>query len=68
MERIRWQVLCKFAALPTNDDVKKMCDSDYLYCYIHMLLDSEDGPCDSIEIGFNTEYDFKNYIEKGEKK
>lgn len=59
-------MLREFSALPTNEDAKKMCDSDYLYCYAHMLLDDEEISGESIETGFNTHFDFKNYIKTGD--
>lgn len=35
-------MLKRFAALPTEERVKAMCERDYLWCALHLLLDEEE--------------------------
>lgn len=37
-----------------------MCEGDYIYCYIHMLLDDEP---EGIEEGINENFDENKFIE-----
>ena len=41
MERLKWQVLRAFHALPTEPRVQAMLDRDYVWCAAHMILDEE---------------------------
>lgn len=49
-----------FGSLPTSDEAKKMCEGDYIYCYIHMLLD---GETEGIEEGINENFNKDKFIE-----
>jgi|GEM_PF-4574124 len=52
---MRWRVLRAFQRLPTDDGVEKMGEGDYLYCYLNLLLDEEDGGFE--EGGYNADFD-----------
>lgn len=41
-ERLKWQVLKAFHALPTEARVREMTQGDYLYCILNILLDAEE--------------------------
>lgn len=38
---MRWNILKQFNKLPNEPSVRDMSEFDYLYCYIHMLLDND---------------------------
>lgn len=52
-QRIRWKVLKEFNVLPTSKEAKEMCDGDYLYCYINMMLDDEEYEDYEFEVNEN---------------
>lgn len=55
-EQVRWSVLKKFNKLPSDLSVKNMSEYDYIYCYIHMLLDNENSYTEgSSNISFDAE-------------
>lgn len=39
--------------LPTSKEAKEMCDGDYLYCYINMMLDAEEYEDYEFEVNEN---------------
>ncbi len=39
--------------LPTSKEAKEMCDGDYLYCYINMMLDDEEYEDYEFEVNEN---------------
>ena len=41
-ERLRWRVLQRFGALPTEERAKQMKARDYLWCALHLALDREE--------------------------
>ena len=59
-QRICYEVLKGFGSLPTSYDARNMCEGDYIYCYIHMLLDEEP---EGIEEGINENFDENKFIE-----
>lgn len=40
-ERLKWHVLQRFHALPSEERAKEMTEGDYLYCLLHEWLDYE---------------------------
>lgn len=42
MQRLRWKVLRRFGALPTERRAREMKDRDYLWCLVNELLDQEE--------------------------
>lgn len=45
--------------MPTSKEAKDMCDGDYIYCYINMLLDDEED--ESLEFEVNANFDIKKF-------
>lgn len=62
-ERVYWEVLKEFNTLPTSEDARKMCEGDYVYCYIHMLLDSENKYS---EEGINTNFSEDEFMKRSD--
>ena len=62
MERIRWKVLSRFHALPNSRAARRMGDGDFLYCWIHMLLDWEEEDDDWQEQSQNGSFPDKGGI------
>ena len=52
-------MLKDFNKLPTSKEAKDMCDGDYIYCYINMLLDDEED--ESLEFEVNANFDIKKF-------
>ncbi len=70
VERLKWQVLRAFGALPTERRAKKMTDRDYLWCALNLLLDA---PETEIAVGAaggeNASFDEERYerLSRGER-
>lgn len=52
-------MLKEFDKLPTSKEAKDMCDGDYIYCYINMLLDDEENEDSEFEV--NANFDIKKF-------
>ena len=45
--------------MPTSKEAKDMCDGEYIYCYINMMLDDEESENSEFEV--NTNFDINKF-------
>lgn len=68
VERLKWQVLRAFGALPTERRARKMTDRDYLWCALNLLLDASEPETEAAAAGENASFDEERYqrLSRGE--
>lgn len=71
VERLKWQVLRAFGALPTERRARRMRDRDYLWCALNLLLDAQRGGAaedGTATAGENAAFDMERYerLSRGE--
>lgn len=70
VERLKWQVLRAFGALPTERRARKMTDRDYLWCALNLLLDAPEAEIAAgAATGENASFDEERYerLSRGER-
>lgn len=70
VERLKWQVLRAFGALPTERRAKRMTDRDYLWCALNLLLDAPEAEITKGAAGGeNASFDEERYrrLSRGER-